>query len=113
MTFGPFAILEEPFIANIVDYSIPYNIERSVVLTHVTNKMNSNIFSYFSAFDSNVWVLIIVSMVIMTTLVSLFHRILLLKKELNTGIIFNLFLKFYANFLDKSLSKFKFILIFL
>jgi hypothetical protein len=113
MTFSPLEILERPFTANIVDYSIPYNIERSVVLTHVTNKMNSNIFSYFSAFDTNIWVLIIVSMIIMTTIVSLFHRILLLKKDLNTEIIFNLFLKFYANFVDKGLSKVKFIRIFL
>jgi hypothetical protein len=66
MTFSPFRIIERPFIANIVDYSIPYSFERSVVLTHITNKMNSNIFSYFSAFDSNVWVLIVVSMIIMT-----------------------------------------------
>ncbi len=67
MTFSPNGIRETPFIANLVDYSIPYNIERVVSLTHVTNKMNSNI-SYFSAFDSNVWVLIIVSMIIMTTI---------------------------------------------
>jgi hypothetical protein len=113
MTFSPFRIIERPFIANIVDYSIPYSFERSVVLTHITNKMNSNIFSYFSAFDSNVWVLIVVYMIIITTIVSLFHRILLLKKELNTEIIFNLFLKFYANFIDKGLFKFKFIRIFL
>ncbi len=66
MTFSPNGIRETPFIANIVDYSIPYNIERVVVLTHFTNKMNSNI--YFSAFDSNIWVLIIVSMIIMTTI---------------------------------------------
>jgi hypothetical protein len=113
MTFGPFGIREQPFSENIVDYSIPYHIDRLVVLTHVTNKMNSNIFSYFSAFDSNVWVLLIVSMITITTIVSLFHRILLLKNELNTDMIFNLFLKFYANFVDKGLSKFKFIRIFL
>jgi hypothetical protein len=108
MTFSPFGMFETPFTANIVDYSIPYNIDRLVVLTHVTNKMNSNIFSYFSAFDSNVWVLLIVSMITITTIVLLFHQILLLKKHLNTEIIFNLFLKFYANFVDKGLSKFNF-----
>ena len=113
MTFSPFGMSETPFTANIVDYSIPYNIDRLVVLTHVTSKMNSNIFSYFSAFDSNVWVLLIVSMITIPTIVLLFHQILLLKKDLNTEMIFNLFLKFYANFVDKGLSKFKFIQIFL
>jgi len=70
MTFSPFRIVERPFIANIVDYSIPYNVERAVVLTHVTTEMKSNIF-YFSAFDTNFWILIIVSLIAMTTMVSL------------------------------------------
>jgi hypothetical protein len=105
MTFSPFGIVERPFIADIVDYSIPYNVERAVVLTHVASKLNSNIFSYFSAFDSNVWILIIVSLITMTTIVSLFHKMLLVKKDLTISIIFNLFLKFYGSFLDKGLLK--------
>jgi hypothetical protein len=103
MTFSPFGIVKGPFIANIVDYSIPYNVERAVVLTHVTSESDLNIFSYFSAFDSNVWILIIVSLITMTTIVSLFHKMLLLKKDLTISIIFNLFLKFYGSFLDKGL----------
>jgi hypothetical protein len=105
MTFSPFGIVERPFVANIVDYSIPYNVERAVVLTHVTSELNSNIFSYFSAFDSNIWILIIVSLITMTTIVSLFHKMLLVKKDLTISIIFNLFLKFYGSFLDKGLLK--------
>jgi hypothetical protein len=105
MTFSPFVIVERPFVANIVDYSMPYNMERAVVLTQVTTQMKSNIFSYFSAFDTNVWILIIVSLITMTTIVSLFHKMLLVKKDLTISIIFNLFLKFYGSFLDKGLLK--------
>jgi hypothetical protein len=103
MTFSPFDIVERPFVANIVDYSIPYNFERAVVLTHVTSELNSNIFSYFSAFDSNVWILTIVSLITMTTIVSLFHKMLLVEKDLTISIITELFLEFYASFLDKGL----------
>ncbi len=96
---------ERPFIANIVDYSIPYDVERAVVLTHVTTEMKSNIFSYFSAFDTNVWILIIVSLIAMTTIVSLSHKMLLVKKDLTVSIITELFLEFYASFLDRGLLK--------
>jgi hypothetical protein len=55
MTFSPFGIVGRPFVANIVDYSIPYNVERAVVLTHVTTEMKSNINkTYFFRFDHNV-----------------------------------------------------------
>ncbi len=109
MVFSPFGMVEKPFIANIVDYSIQYHVEREVVLTHVTTEMDSNVFSYFSAFDSGVWILIIVSLIIMTTIVSLLHKKLLRKKHLTTNTISELFLSFYGSFLDKGLVKeFKF-----
>ncbi len=113
MTFSPFGMNELPFVANIVDYSIPYNIERAIVLTHVTNEFNSNIFSYFSAFNTDVWVLIFFSLIIIVTIVSVCHQIFLIKKYLTVNTIFELFLKFYANFLDKCLFKLNFMPIFL
>jgi hypothetical protein len=39
----------------------------------------------------------------MTTIVSLFHKMLLVEKDLTISIITELFLEFYASFLDKGL----------
>ncbi len=113
MTISPVAIKEKPFIANIVDYSIPYNVERAVVLTHVTNGFNSNIFSYFSAFDVNIWVLFIISLLTMITITSLFHQILLIEDHLSFDLILKLLLKFYGSFLNQGLSQMDFMLLFL
>jgi hypothetical protein len=112
MTFSPIAIRAKPFIANIVDYSIPYNVERSVVLTHVTNGLNSNIFSYFSALDVNIWVLFFISLLTMITITSLFHQILLIKNELSFDLILKLLLKFYGSSLNQGLSQMDFMLLF-
>ena len=94
---------EEPFAANIVDYTIPFNVERAIVLSHVINDTESDLFSYFMVFDIKVWSILLLSILAMIFVVSIFREFILIEKKLTTKLIFDFLFKLYANCLSKGI----------
>jgi len=95
---------DEPFIENIVDYSTPYNIERSVILIHATNQLKSNFFSHLTVFDANVWSVIIISIILMIVIVLLFRKMVLVEKKISFKLLFELLFRFYASCLQQGIK---------
>ena len=104
MSFSPFTIREDPFIDNIVDYTIPYNIESPIILTSVKDEMKANLFSYFTVFNNNVWSVIFISVIIMLLIVSINRKMLLIEQHFSFETYSEIFLRFYASFLNKGIK---------
>ena len=97
-------IREEPFVDKIVDYTIPFTHERCVILSHVTNDMEYDLFSYFMVFDINVWSVLMISIFTIILIVSIFHDLILIERKLTFKLILDFLFKLYANCLSKGIK---------
>ena len=104
MSFSPFVMREDAFKANILDYTIPYNIESFQILTPVKEEMKENIFSYFTVFDINIWSLILISFLTMILIVSIIWKMVLIEKQLSFQLYSEICIRFYASFLNKGIN---------
>ena len=91
-------------MANIVDYSIPYNHEKPIFLTPVNDEMNSNYFSYFNVFEANVWSVIMISLLTIVLMLSLFWKMVLIEQHLSFQLISEISLRLYASYLNKGIQ---------
>jgi len=60
MTFSPFPLIEKPFSQYILDYTVPYNIERRIILIQQDNYILTNIFSFLFVLNWQIWILILI-----------------------------------------------------